>query len=316
MNQAPSAIVRTAGRTPKATPAIATTATGWRQPKRRPATSWPNAATTAPADKARPRATGTSSRPTSGTRNGSVSRSCSTARARKTTTSPAARAAHVRRHDLATARATTTGTYRASAATSKRACADRHRRHVDDATPERARQRGRRHVVPRPGRRPRQVQQPRRRAGGEAQPGGPAGGAQSASRRQAGDGQHQRDDDGDDEHRRRQRRRRRGHEGDERRAPEPLAPTQADDPVDQVVGCLRIGGPDADRCPQEVDEPRDRRRTRRAPVRRPVEIDAGRERHGGVDGEHGHARPVGGEQRRQAPRAPHADDDAARPRGR
>src|SRR4029077_7282173 len=64
-------------------------------------------------------ATGTSSTPASGTSNGRAPRSPSTASAPNTITSTAARTAQVRRHALANAIATTTGTNRATASTAR-----------------------------------------------------------------------------------------------------------------------------------------------------------------------------------------------------
>ena len=125
-----------------------------------PATSEANDATAHAAASARPRATGTSSMPISGTRNGRASRSCSTARPPKATTSPAARPAHVRRHARDSANPVTTGTYKASASRPSLALPMFIEATSLEAPPRGTRERHRGEVVPRPRRRRRNVEHP------------------------------------------------------------------------------------------------------------------------------------------------------------
>ena len=102
--------VTSAGNIATSTAAIDSTPSGWRHPNDPPATSLENDDTAHAAASDKPRATGTSSMPMSGTRTGRASRSWSTASVTNTTTRPAERAAHVRRHARASNSPVITGT--------------------------------------------------------------------------------------------------------------------------------------------------------------------------------------------------------------
>ena len=143
-------------------------------------------------------------------------------------------------------------------------------------------------------------------AGGEADTAHPGGGA-PARRDERGHGEQ----DGDERHDRQDGRGDPDGDGrddrEHRRAAKALSYRELEDAVDHVVaGRRRVGGADSDRAPEQVDEPRHRGvgdQRGEAPGR----DHSRRERHGGIHHERGHARPVGREHRGQPPHPSHSE---------